>query len=110
MRISLKLHQHRVKLLHCLSLQDEQQRPAVREVDAAALGEDEEGVSLKCARCYSLVHYGWVGLGLGQPQQQQEALDAVLGSAKFHAVHSFGSGPPPAAAAAAGAVGVGNRV
>uniref|UniRef100_A0A383WDX7 Uncharacterized protein n=1 Tax=Tetradesmus obliquus TaxID=3088 RepID=A0A383WDX7_TETOB len=39
---------------------DEQQRPAVREVDAAALGEDEEGVSLKCARCYSLVHYGKV--------------------------------------------------
>ncbi|KAF6251140.1 hypothetical protein COO60DRAFT_669368 [Scenedesmus sp. NREL 46B-D3] len=39
---------------------DEQQRPAVREVDAAALGEDEEGVSIKCARCYSLVHYGKV--------------------------------------------------
>jgi hypothetical protein len=30
----------------------------VVEVDAAAVGEDEEGVSIKCARCYSLVHYG----------------------------------------------------
>jgi hypothetical protein len=47
-------------LLLLLCLQDEQQRPAVHEVDPAALGEEEEGVTLKCARCYSLVHYGCV--------------------------------------------------
>jgi hypothetical protein len=47
-----------------LCLQDEQQRPAVREVDAAAVGEDEEGASIKCARCFSLVHYGCAAAGL----------------------------------------------
>jgi hypothetical protein len=46
-----------------LLLQDEQQRPAVMTQAggaAADAGEDAPGgeVSIKCARCYSLVHYG----------------------------------------------------
>jgi hypothetical protein len=39
----------------------------VREVDAAAGGEDEEAVSIKCARCYSLVHYGCVAWASSPP-------------------------------------------
>lgn len=54
-----------VLLVSLLALQDEQQRPAVPDlgggdasVSGSSGGSGGRQANVKCARCYSLVHYG----------------------------------------------------